>query len=150
MKKGDSVRVTTFVDVEPEEAFEVFTAEIDRWWKKGPRYRSGSISFEERVRLIEAQPGGEIFEVGRVLIWEPAARLVFEWRGRNFSPGEITEVEVLFEAQEDGTRVTLEHRGWSKIPAKHPVRHGLEGEAFQAMIGMWWGDLMTAFRAHRR
>jgi hypothetical protein len=30
----------------------------------------------------------------------------------------------------------------------HPVRHGLEGHAFTRMIGLFWGDLMTALREH--
>jgi hypothetical protein len=26
------------------------------------------------------------------------------------------------------------------------VRHGVEGAAFSRMIGLWWGELMTALR----
>jgi hypothetical protein len=55
-------------------------------------------------------------------------------------------VEIRFEATESGTRVTLEHRGWDALRGDHPVRHGLEGPAFTAMIGMHWGDLVTGFR----
>jgi uncharacterized protein YndB with AHSA1/START domain len=155
MIPGDRARVTTFVRVDPATAFEVFTAETDLWWKRGPRYRfggarRGTLRFEAGPdgRLFEAFDEGEVFEVGRVRVWEPGARLVFEWRIRNFQPGERTEVEVLFEAAEGGTRVIVEHRGFSALPKDHPVRHGLTGSAFTAMIGLWWGDLATGLRAY--
>ena len=48
----------------------------------------------------------------------------------------------------DGTQVTLEHRGWASLPDDHPVRHGHVGPDFSRWIGMWWGDLMTALREH--
>jgi len=147
--KPEFARVTTVVEVDPAEAFEVFTRELDAWWKRGPRYRSGNgaLRFESGRggRLVEAQGGGDL-EIGRVLVWEPGERLVFEWRARNFAPGEVTEVEVRFERAERGTRVVLEHRGWEVIAAKHPVRHGLAGPAFTDMMGLWWAELLTSYR----
>jgi hypothetical protein len=146
--KPEFVRVTTVVELDPAEAFEVFTREIDAWWKRGPRYRWGDVIRFEGTRggrLVEAR-GEAVQEIGRILIWEPGARLVFEWRAVNFAPGEVTEVEVRFERAERGTRVVLEHRGWEAIPAKHPVRHGLSGTGFTDMIGLWWADLLTSYR----
>ena len=81
-----------------------------------------------------------------MLVWEPPARLVFEFRARAFAPGEITEVEVSFEAVAAGTRVVVEHRGWERLAPDHPVRHGLTGPAFTSMMGLWWADLLTAVR----
>jgi uncharacterized protein YndB with AHSA1/START domain len=99
-------------------------------------------------RLVEiyGEAEGDLFEVGRVLIWEPGRRLVFDWRGRNFARHEKTTVEVRFEAEGDGTRVVLEHRGWDGIPADHLSRHGLEGSAFTALIGLFWADLLVRMR----
>jgi len=152
MKPADRVRVTTVVAVNPRDAFEVFTDEIDRWWRRGPRFRDGTLRFEggPEGRLVEIsdEGPGAVFEVGRVLAWEPGSRLQFEWRGRNFAPDEVTEVEVLFEPTGSGTRVTLEHRGWAKLPPGHPVRHGLTGQAFVDKIGLWWGELATSYRVH--
>ena len=53
----------------------------------------------EGGRLLEVytDEAGGAFEVGRVLAWKPGDRLVFEWRGNNFEPGLVTEVEVRFE-----------------------------------------------------
>ena len=130
MRRPEVARVTTFVRLDPREAFEVFTSEIDSWWRRGPRYRiggEGTLRFEGGAggRLVEAVPGGgPEFEIGRVLAWEPGARLAFEWRARNFAPGEVTQVEVRFERAERGTSVVLEHRGWEAIAARHPVRPG--------------------------
>ncbi len=35
----DRARVSVFVAVTPEDAFDVFTNEIDLWWREGPRFR---------------------------------------------------------------------------------------------------------------
>jgi uncharacterized protein YndB with AHSA1/START domain len=149
----DAAVVTTIVAVDPRRAFEVFMTEVDLWWKKGPRFRfdptrDGTLRFEPGVggRLIESYAAGDEFVVGRVLAWEPGRRLAFEFRGRTFAPHEATEVEVLFEPVPSGTRVTLEHRGWSKLRPDHPTRHGFEGQAFVDMIGLWWGELLVTFR----
>jgi hypothetical protein len=66
----------------------------------------------------------------------------------NFKPGESTRVAVRFVPRGDGTLVVVEHAGWSALPADHPVRHGLEGAAFVRMIGLYWGDLLTALREY--
>jgi uncharacterized protein YndB with AHSA1/START domain len=153
----ENARVTTFVEVTPDDAFAVFTEEIDSWWRRGPRFRmdagaASELRFEQDARgrrLIERSASG-MREIGRVLAWEPGRRLMFEWRPSNFAPGEVTEVEVRFEPAGDGTRVTLEHRGWDAIRGDHPARHGLREHAFAAMIGKHWGELMTAFRLFTR
>jgi len=156
----DCIRVTTVVATDPASAFDLFTREVDAWWRRGPRFRQGLgrpsvMRFEgaEGGRLLEiySDDAGGSFEVGRILAWKPADRLVFEWRGYNFEPDLVTEVEVRFERAEGGTRVTLEHRGWDRVPLGHGVRHGYgASNAFTSMIGLWWGDLLTSLRAHAR
>lgn len=148
----DQARVSVLVEVPPDEAFRVFTEDIDLWWRRSLRYRvaagrAGSIHLEAGVggRLYESfEAGGDtrLEETGRVTAWEPPRRLVFEWRAVNFAPGESTEVEVLFEPARAGTRVTVTHRGWNRIRADHPVRHRMPPEAFLRMMGLWWGELM--------
>jgi hypothetical protein len=85
-------------------------------------------------------------KIGRVLAWDPAQRLVFEWRQEGFSTADRTEVEVRFEAVSAGTRVTVEHRGWDALAADHVARHGYTGNAFTSMIGLRWSDALTALR----
>jgi hypothetical protein len=153
---GDRARASTFVAVDPLDAFEVFTEETDLWWRRGPRFRfgekrRGTLTFEPGLggRLFEAfsDDATDVFEVGRVLVWEPGARLVVEWRLTNFAPGERTEVEVLFEAKSGGTLVTVEHRGWSSLREDHPARHGEAAAILVARIGQWWGALLLEMRA---
>lgn len=153
---GDQATVSISVTVEPAVAFEVFTQETDLWWRRGVHYRlagrrPGSLCFEPGVggRLFESfetPSGGHVHEAGRVTVWQPPSRLVFTWRNANFAVEDSTEVEVLFEPTSTGTRVTVRHRGWSALGLGHPARHGFEGAAFSRMIGLWWGELMTALR----
>jgi hypothetical protein len=156
--RGDCARATVFVKVTPEVAFDVFTREIDLWWRRGPRFRNsgrhaGTLTFEPGVggRLFEtfdADGTPQTVVVGTVTVWEPAARLQFDWRNRNFAPHERTEVEVRFVATPGGTQVSVEHRGWSTLPPDHPARHGQEVERFIAGIALYWGDLLTSLREH--
>lgn len=149
----DHVRAITTVAVDPDTAFRIFTEEIDLWWKRGPAWRfdhgqGGTLRFEPGIggRLVEVfdEARGKLYKVGRVRVWERGARLVFEFRALAFEPGQTTEVEVRFEPVVGGTRVTLEHRGWGAFPAEHPVRHGLQGDAFVSMMGLWWADLLQS------
>ena len=112
----------------------------------------GTLRFEPRAggRLLEiyADAADEPFEVGRVLVWAPGERLVFEWRQGCFAAAETTQVEVRFEPASRGTRVTLEHRGWDALRPDHPARQGFSGEALLGMLGLRWADALTTFRAH--
>ena len=157
MKSKEHVRVTTMISVDPGTAFSIFTEEIGSWWKPKvrPLFREGQVGvlkFEPgpNGRLLEVYPGAsnDAFEVGRILTWIPGHRLAFEWRQLGFGPNDLTQVEIRFEAVENGTRVTLEHLGWESIPVGNLSRHGWSGQAFAAMIGSRWGGLLTSFRAH--
>src|SRR5690606_20666363 len=128
---GDAARVSVLVEVEPADAFEIFTTEIDQWWRRGPKYRiagtrRGGMHIEPKLggRLLESfdtPAGPRVFETGRVVVWEPPTRVVFEWRTSNFAADEKTEVEVAFAPSASGTTVTVTHRGWSQIRPDHPV-----------------------------
>jgi uncharacterized protein YndB with AHSA1/START domain len=154
---GDEAAVSVSVAVEPSLAFEIFTEEIDQWWRHGRKYRIGKpggvIHLEPGVggRLFESYDrasGTKIVETGRVTVWDPPARLVIEWRAVNFAPDERTEVEVLFEPNGGSTLVTVRHRGWAQIRPDHPARHGQPVPQFIRSMGMWWADLMTSLREH--
>jgi uncharacterized protein YndB with AHSA1/START domain len=153
---GDSARVSVTVALPPPLAFEIFTEEIDRWWRRGIKFRhtrgrGGFLRIEPEVggRLFESidgDGGPHVLEVGRVRIWDPPRRLSFTWRNANFAAHEQTEVEIEFAPASGGTLVTVTHRGWSSLPADHPARHGLQGAEFARMIGMWWGEQMSSLR----
>jgi len=124
----DAITVTTVVAVDAASAFSIFTDEVDLWWRREPRYRAGGpMRFEPGVggRLLEGAADAEI-ELGRVTTWEPGRRLVLAWTGASQVAGARTEVEIRFEPEADAsTRVTIEHRGWDAVPARHPARIGL-------------------------
>jgi hypothetical protein len=99
MVSGDRATVSVSVAVPQAVAFEVFTREIDLWWRRGPRFRfgrrPGTLSFEPSLggRLFESFPsdsGTYVQDVGRITAWEPPARLVFTWRNVNFVDDEST------------------------------------------------------------
>ncbi|MBE7417228.1 MAG: SRPBCC domain-containing protein [Ideonella sp.] len=146
------------VAVPPVQAFRIFTEQIELWWRRGPRFRcapgdAGLIAIEPHVggRVFESytvDAREHVVEIGRIRIWDPPHRLLFDWRAANFAPAEHTEVEVLFEPSPAGTRVTVTHRGWAAIRADHPVRHGRVGPEFSREIGLWWGALLSALRVH--
>jgi uncharacterized protein YndB with AHSA1/START domain len=156
MIAGDKVTVTVSVDVPPARAFAVFTDEIDLWWRRGPAYRvagrrPGTLAFEPKLggRLFEQYEGPDgtrVHEAGTIVVWEPGARLAFDWRGSNFAPGEVTRVDITFTATDSGTRVVLEHSGFAALRPDHPVRHGQPVVVFIRSIGMWWGQLLSAMR----
>jgi uncharacterized protein YndB with AHSA1/START domain len=153
---GDSARVSVTVAVAPALAFEIFTEEIDRWWRRGIKFRhsgarGGFLRIEPEVggRLFESidgEAGPHVIEVGRVRVWEPPRRLEFTWRSANYGVHERTEVEVEFTAAASGTLVTVTHRGLSALRPDHPARHGLPGADFSRMIGLWWGEQMSSLR----
>jgi len=159
VESDDGIRVTSLIEVAPSEAFRMFTEEVDAWWLHGPRFRAGgerksSMRFEPGLggRLLEEYRDAEggNFELGRITVWEPGRRLVFEMRGRDFGPGQWTEVEIVFSAEGAATRVSLEHRGWAQFAQDHPVRHGLRGSAFVDMMSVFWADLLSAQARYAR
>lgn len=145
------VIVALRIKAAPLRVFEAFTVEIASWWRPNALFsftpRSpGLMAFEERDggrRLVERLPSGKVFEVGKVTVWVPGQRLVVGWRQATFAPDIDTEVEVRFEAVEDGTRVTVEHRGWDKVPAAHVARHSFPDALFLRRHGEWWRDLLA-------
>jgi uncharacterized protein YndB with AHSA1/START domain len=155
---GDSAAATVYVAVAPEDAFEVFTREIDSWWRHGKKFRiagrrPGRMVFECELggrlfETVELGSGSRTFVVGTVVEWEPPRRLALEWRNVSFKPHERTLVEVTFTRSGDGTMVRVEHHGWSALPDEHPARHGQTGAVFARRLGLWWGDLLTALREH--
>lgn len=155
------VRVSVEVPVEPGVAFAIFTEEIGRWWRPGPI----NWNYADRAVGIRIEPGvggrwmevhdeatGEGFECGRVLVWEPGARLVVRYQDRGHDI-DGTEVDLAFEAIEGGTRVTLEHRGWERLAADLAARK-MQGKrwGWANIVGwyqewVYWGSPRRAGRA---
>ena len=97
--------------------------------------------------MIEAQPGGDVFEIGRIHIWSPPTHLSFGWRQASFDADQDTQVDVRFEAVGDETRVTVEHWGWDSVPVAHVARHGFADGLFLNRHGQWWQSLLFAYKS---
>ena len=135
------VYVALRVKASPERAFIVFTQHIGDWWRPNALFHTtprtpGRLAFDDG-RLTETLANGKMFEIGKVLIWEPPLRLVFSWRQANFPPDLTTEVEVRFEAVGEETRVSVEHRGFDQVP-EGAARHGFPNAALLARLAEYW------------
>ena len=136
------VYVALRVRAPPERAFIVFTQQIGDWWQPNALFQTtprapGRLAFEDG-RLTESFADGKVFEIGKVLIWEPPLRLVFSWRQASFPPDLTTEVEVRFEAVGEETRVSVEHRGFDQVPMENAARHGFPNAALLARLAEHW------------
>jgi uncharacterized protein YndB with AHSA1/START domain len=148
--------VAVRVPVPPERAFALFVHDIDRWWRRGRKYRHsgpahGTMRIEQHLdgRVFETWRDGDDdreFELGRVLVWQPPHHVRFTWRNQTFAAIERTEVEVTFTAAGDDTLVTVRHHGWAALRPDHPARHGLAGAELSRFVGMWWGELLSSLR----
>ncbi len=154
--RGDFVTASVSVRLPRERVFELFTSEIDRWWRRGPQFRNagtsrGIVHIEPAVdgRVFESwtdDAGEQVFEIGRVQVWQPPERFEFTWRNSVFTKDELTLVEVHFQPSGGSTLVTVVHRGWANIRADHPARHGASVSDFQRTLGLWWGEQLRSLR----
>ena len=150
---SSKVFIALRVPADPMRTFEAFTQEIALWWQPsglfqvGPR-GDGTLAFEPGVggRLFATFNDGGEFEIGRISVWEPGARLVFAWRQASFTPEQATEVEVCFEAVGAETRVSVEHRAWDTIPQRHAARHGFPEHITLQHVADWWRVSLGALK----
>lgn len=114
------VRKTVRVETSQARAFEVFTARMGAWWPKSHSINRGH---PQKDVIVEPGSGGRWYERGedgtqcnwgRVLAWEPPARVVLSWHINSkfeLDTNVLSEVEVRFVAEgPKATRVELEHR----------------------------------------
>jgi hypothetical protein len=145
---GSVVRHSIVVEASQETAFATFTAGHDRWWPR--EFHIGGAAMQEAVmegraggRWYERDVDGSECEWGKVLVWEPPARLVLAWQITGewaYDADLVTEVEVRFVAEgPTRTRVELEHRGLDAY-----------GDAMEEMRGHFdsgWPGMLQGFAA---
>jgi len=130
-------------------AWQVFTQQMGTWWPLA-MYKIGKANavdavMEPRVggRWYERGDDGSTCDWGRVLAWEPHARLVLSWditADWQYDPSLNTEIEVRFIAEGDSrTRVELEHRRLD--------RYGDRRDEMRTIFDTTgdWGQLLAAF-----
>lgn len=115
------------VNVSVERAFEVFAQAT--WWN--PEHHNGPGEFERVVieplvggRCYNREVGGDEFDWGKVLAFEPPSRLLIAWQLNaqwQFDPDFMTELEITFTPTESSaTRVVLEHRDLDRYAEAAP------------------------------
>jgi uncharacterized protein YndB with AHSA1/START domain len=151
----DLVKKQIFVKATPQRAFDVFTREMDTWWPLATHHIS---KIDAKNAVIEPFVGGRWFERGiddsecdwgKVLAWDPPARLVLAWQisaSWQHDAKLMTEVEVRFTAENGGTRVELEHRLLRNFGARtDEMRSALDSEGgWTGLLGMYAGKLSAA------
>ncbi len=140
-----SIKKEFVVETSQENAFKVFTENIDLWWP-----RSHHIGRSPMVELIlEPRLKGRWYSthednseatVGYVLKWEPYGKIVLAWQingNFQYDPNLITEVEVNFipEASQR-TKIKFEHRDLDRLVGGKVIESMDEG----------WGKILELYK----
>lgn len=150
MIEGSAIVRSVDLALKPQQAFDMFTREMHLWFQNTP-YSWNDPSRAKGIRF-EPGPGGRIVEIwdeatgegydwGRVLEWEEGRRFVLAYQCMFLPPGAQTEIEVRFEPAGQGTRVTLEHRGFDKLPPE--VYEDWKERAWRKLM-QWFSDYAAA------
>jgi uncharacterized protein YndB with AHSA1/START domain len=146
---ASSVRKVVHVKVPPAAAWRLFTEGLGTWWPldthKIGKAKAVDAVIEPRVggRWYERGDDGSTCHWGRVVSWEPPARLLLYWQiGADWQhdPELKTEVEVRFIAEGEGTRVELEHRHLDRYGARRDEMRGIFGREDGG-----WSGLLAAY-----
>lgn len=145
------VRKSVRVNADAARAFEVFTAGLSRWWPRTHHIGGAPLQaaiLEPRVggRWYERGEDGSECEWGRVLVWEPPARVVLAWQidtQFKYDPACVSEVEIRFVAESaQVTRVELEHRNIERL--------GAGAGEFRTRVDApnGWSGILAQYAAH--
>jgi len=147
----EAVTHSVLVPLEADEAFALFTDRFSDWWPKDSHHiadaDAADVFLEPREggRWYERSEDGQECDWGRVLEVDRPNRILLAWQltpqfDFDPDPANGTEVEVTFDAEENGTRVTLEHRGFEV--------HGEAGAAMRESVGGegGWATLMELYK----
>ncbi len=147
-----AVAHSVLVPLSPEAAFELFTDRFGDWWPRDSHHISDTPT---AIGILEPREGGRWYERaedrsecdwGHVRELERPERLLLAWQLTpewkfDPDPAKATEVEVTFTAEKDGTRVTLEHRGFEV--------HGDAGAGMRESVSSdgGWPSLLELYRS---
>jgi uncharacterized protein YndB with AHSA1/START domain len=136
------IRRSIVVPWTADKAFHRFTAEFSTWW---PRYTHSIGGRRVSRAVLECRVGGAIYEEhadgtryrwGTVTAFEAPRRIAFTFHAA-FAEAEAQQVEVTFDVDGRGTRVTLVSSGWDRMT----------GAALRSRGGyrIGWGGILGRF-----
>lgn len=101
------VSVSVDLEMEPRAAFDAFVEEL-------------AVALKAREIRFETGPNGGITDAGReiarVVSWQPGKKILLEWLEPDWKKvRQKSNVEMRFESDGEGTRVTLDHAGWGHL-----------------------------------
>jgi uncharacterized protein YndB with AHSA1/START domain len=147
----EAVTRSVVVPLQPDAAFALFTDRFTEWWPKDSHHvldapaADAFLEPREGGRWYERTEDGAECDWGRVLEIDRPNRLLLAWQLTpkfefDPDPDAATHVEVTFEPEGDGTRVTLEHRGFDV--------HGDAAAAMRESVGGdgGWRQLLELYR----
>jgi uncharacterized protein YndB with AHSA1/START domain len=147
----NSVTKSVQVAASPDQAFDVFTTGIDRWWIRSHHVQPGElkqVGVEPFTggRVWEENDAGDTCAWGRVLTWDPPKRFAFSWLlGLDWGvPGPDavgSRVTVTFTEKDGGTYVEVVHDQFEAHgPGWETMRDGVGGPG-------GWPALLEQFAA---
>lgn len=139
--------VDRWVDVTlaPEQAFDLFTRQMRRWWPFAGHSCSDAagadVLFEPRVggAVTEHAPDGARFVWGRLTEWDPPHGFAMRWHP-GLPPEVATRLAVRFEPHAGGCRVRVRHDGWEA--------RGAEAAATRDQYDGGWPHVLAALVAY--
>ncbi len=106
------IEKSVLLPLAPKAAFDLFTRRIGEWWPPDRRHSrdpESEIFLLESGRFFERDREGREVELGYVRDWRFAERILIDFFIAT-GPERPTEVEIIFSAQGEGTRVVVTHR----------------------------------------
>jgi uncharacterized protein YndB with AHSA1/START domain len=147
----EAVTHSVLVPLDQDAAFELFADRFTEWWPKDSHHIADSAAADafleprEGGRWYERSEDGRECEWGHVKEIDRPNRILLAWQLTpewRFDPdrSKATEVEVTFNPEANGTRVTLEHRGFEV--------HGEAGVAMRESVSSegGWSQLLQLYR----
>ena len=147
-----ALHLVLHVRAAPDHAFATWAGRLGAWWPRAKTVSGSpaSLDVEPAVggRIVETAADGTEHVWGTVTRWEPPHALGFTWH-LFFDPAEATDVLLVFEAHEGGTRVTLQQTGFERLGAHGAARRENTGAAWTALLAAY-ADVVHAEPDDRR
>jgi SAM-dependent methyltransferase len=100
------VRVSVDVTLDPPATFEILIDQL-------------TFALARAGMRMESGAGGRVhagaLTVGTIVSWRPGEHVALEWHPADWQPDATITIDLRLERAGDGTRVTIEHRGWDRL-----------------------------------